>query len=285
VEIVPLQTWTDWMNAQTRAPMGELLRQHDSAGVAMAQQSRPDAHKRHQIQTLLLKHPLLQRVDSACLKGVMESAILRDVSPGEQLYSASDPAEYYWLACAGTARLYLGNEKNAERTTQLIVAPAAWGESLLMHGRPNSESCVAVDRLKVAALPKQVFLNLIKQSTSWSQTILADLSAKFLQATAYQQGTRALSVKARVAVLLSSYLRVFGVPAEGGHRIRVSISQATVAADLNIALRSVSRAFTDLVAKGLLRKVSGRYVCDWEGLRALFPSGVPGIDWGTSTGV
>ena len=86
------------------------------------------------------------------------------------------------------------------------------------------------------------------------------------------------AVSARLAHLLMSYLRMFGVPVDGGCMIRISRSQADLAADLGIALKSVSRAFAQLVRDGVLEKRGTHLVVTRPDLlESMAP--LPGIDW------
>ncbi len=76
-----------------------------------------------------------------------------------------------------------------------------------------------------------------------------------------------------------SYVRMYGVPVEGGQMIRIALSQADLARGLGVALKSVSRAFQDLIHDGVLEKRGTRYVVKNIGALQGVAPGVGGIDW------
>lgn len=229
---------------------------------------------------LLTGHPVFFGVDPVCVDTVLEVGVLKEYAPNSYLTREGDAAQFYWLLVSGSVRVFNASPAGLEVTVQLFGAPAAWGENQLLHDLPHTENVMAVDRAKVLQIPKADFLRLIRLYPSLMMNVLRDASARLLIASQHKRAMAFLSVRERIAHLLLSYERMYGVPVEGGTMIRIRLSQADLARGLGVALKSVSRAFHDFIAEGVLHKRGGNYVVtNIEALRALAPKTVPGIDW------
>jgi CRP-like cAMP-binding protein len=77
-----------------------------------------------------------------------------------------------------------------------------------------------------------------------------------------------------------SYVRLYGVPTEGGILLRVKLSHDDLANGLGAAKKSVTRAFSDWQSDKLVEKRGTHYVVlDVDGLAARAPAGMVGLDW------
>jgi CRP-like cAMP-binding protein len=110
--------------------------------------------------------------------------------------------------------------------------------------------------------------------------VLRDASARLLLATQHGRATALLGVQERVADLILSYVRMYGVPVDGGTMIRIPLSQGDIAQGLGVALKSVSRAFHELLGAGVIEKRGARYIVkDVAALRVQTAGLSSGIDW------
>jgi CRP/FNR family transcriptional regulator len=227
---------------------------------------------------LLERHPVFAGVQAGCVAEVAAAGIARQFEPGEFLTRESDPAQFYWLLLKGSVRAFCTSKSGQEVTMQLFGAPATWAETQLLHEQRHGESTVAVDRALVLQVPKRDFLRIIWKYPALMMNVLRDASGRLLLASQRERSLAFGDVSQRVADLLMSYVRIYGVPVEGGCMIRIPLSQGALASDLGIALKSVSRTFKHLVRDGLLEKRGTHFVVkNVEALRAMAPQ--PGIDW------
>jgi CRP/FNR family transcriptional regulator len=247
----------------------------DSDVVAGGTAARVDGAE---LERLLVRHPVLDKVSPACVAELLDAGLARQYGAGEFLTRESDPAQCYWLLLKGTVRAFCTSKAGQEVTVQLFGAPAAWAEDQLLHEQRHTESCVAVDRALVLQVPKREFLRIIWKYPVLMMNVLRDASGRLLVASQRERSLAFGDVRERVADLLMSYVRMYGLPVEGGSMIRISLSQNDLASDLGIALKSVSRAFKDLIDNGLLEKRGTRWVVtNVDQLKRLAP--LPGIDW------
>ena len=228
----------------------------------------------------LARHPVFEGVDARCVSDVLQAGALKTYAPGDFLVREGDAAEHYFMLASGSVRVFYASPEGLEVTVQLYGAPSAWAEIQLLHDQRHSENCVAVDRARALRVPKRDFLRLMHAHPAFMMNVLRDASARLLLASHHERAVALSDVGERLADLLLSYVRMYGVPAEGGQMIRIPLSQADLARGLGVALKSVSRAFQELIHDGVLEKRGARYlVKNVDALRAQAPGVSHGIDW------
>jgi CRP-like cAMP-binding protein len=241
---------------------------------------------RESIQEDLRRHPLLTGVAEETLRHVVDASALQVYAPGEILNREGDPSEHYWLLCRGSAKVFYTSPEGFEVVVKIFHAPAAWAEMEILTGQPHIEDCVAVDRATVLKLPRASFEELLLESPRFMKNVLVDTCARFLIAAQNERALAFLSVPERLAHLLLAYVRLYGVPVEGGVAIRIKLSQNDLANGLGAARRSVVRALTDMQRDGVIAKRGTSYVVrDVEKLAALTAHGLIGVDWIAGTSV
>ncbi|MBK7865493.1 MAG: Crp/Fnr family transcriptional regulator [Archangiaceae bacterium] len=228
----------------------------------------------------LARHPLLQGLEPEVRARFLTDGEVVVYAPGEFLSREGDPSAFYWLLCSGSVRVFYASPEGFEVTVKIFAAPAAWAEMELLTGHAHIEDCVAVDRSVVVRVPKVPFEKLLQDSPKLMRNVLYDTCARFLIAAQHERALAFLPVEKRLANLLLTYVRMFGVPVEGGLGIRVKLSQSELANGLGVARRSIARTLTQWVKQGLLKKAGTSYVVrDLPGLAKFANQELVGIDW------
>lgn len=231
------------------------------------------------IRAALTAHPLLNGVPQAFVARVVAAGEPLTFAPGEMLSREGERADY-WFLTHGSTRVYYSSPSGLEVTVKIFRAPAAWAEMEVLTDHPHIEDCVAVDRATTLRVPAQAFAKLLLECPLFMRNVLYDTCARFLIAAQHERALAFMTVSERLAHLLLSYARTYGVPAEGGIAIRVPLSQATLARGLGVSVRSVERALGELKAQKILSRQGGRYVVhDVHALAAVTGEQVIGIDW------
>lgn len=232
------------------------------------------------VETRLRQHPMFEGVEPHFIEMALRAAQPREALPGQVIAQQGVASEGYWLLCTGAVRSFMTSTRSKEVSLRLYSAPSAWGQECLLHALPVPHSTIAVVRSELVLLPKETWLQLMSQSTRFSQNVLCDSSAQLWLDAQLQRVCATWSVLQRVAHVLLAYQRVFGLPVEGGTLIRIRLGQEQLARDLGVALKSTARAAQELHRSGLLRKRQGCYLMpDVTALAALLPTRAPGIDW------
>ena len=239
---------------------------------------------REAAERALATHPILAGVTDDVRRLFISEGEVATYEPGQLLSQEGEPSRFYWLLCSGSVRVFYASPQGFEVTVKIFAAPAAWAEMELLTGHPHIEDCVAVDRCVVVRIGKTGFEGLLEQSPRFMRNVLDDTCARFLIAAQHERALAFLPVSRRLANLLLTYVRMYGVPVDGGLGIRVKLSQAELANGLGVARRSIARTLTTWVREGLLRKAGTSYVVrDVNALAKLADTDLVGIDWVAGT--
>lgn len=233
----------------------------------------------------LATHPLLAGCDDDARAAVLAAGRVQVFAPGDVLSREGDVADY-WLLCAGSVRVFYRSPSGAEVTVKLFAAPAAWAEMEVLTGQPHMEDCAAVERAVVVRVPAPKFAALLDAHPRFMRNVLDDTCARFFIAAQGEKRLAFLPVPERVAHLLLSYARLYGVPVDGGVAIRVKLSQQDIAQGIGAAPKSVTRALADLTKAGLVAKRGKSYVVrDVAALEEMVRTDAAGIDYVAGGGV
>jgi CRP/FNR family transcriptional regulator, cyclic AMP receptor protein len=244
-----------------------------------------DAPPLAKARAALLTHPLLAGCDGSVVDDVLAHGVVESFAPGAMLSREGDAADY-WLLCSGSVRVFYRSPTGAEVTVKLFQAPAAWAEMEVLTGQPHMEDCVAVDRVTAVRVRAARFKALLDAVPRFTRNVLEDTAARFYIAAQSEKKLAFAPVEERIAHLLLAYLRVYGVPVEGGTGIRVKLSQGDIAAGVGASEKSVMRALQAWQKAGLVSKRSTSYVVhDPHKLEELLLHPAPGIDFVAGRGV
>ena len=233
----------------------------------------------------LRKHPLLAGCSIAFVDTVLKHARVVSFEAGDQLSREGDPADY-WLLCAGSTRVFYRSPLGSEVTVKLFSAPAAWAEMEVLTHRPHMEDCAAVDRVVAVRVPAARFVLLLDADPRFCRNVLEDCAARFYIAAQSEKKLAFASVEERIAHLILSYVRAFGVPVDGGTHIRVKLSQTDIANGIGAAQKSVTRALAQWQKAGWISKRGTSYVVHApDKIEEMVLHGVPGIDFVSGGGV
>jgi CRP/FNR family transcriptional regulator, cyclic AMP receptor protein len=233
----------------------------------------------------LTQHPLLDGCDARMVDDLLAHGALETFAPGAMLSREGDPADY-WLLLIGSVRVFYRSPTGAEVTVKLFSAPAAWAEMEVLTRKPHMEDCVAVDRVVAVRVRAARFIELLDAVPRFTRNVLEDTAARFYIAAQSEKKLAFAPVEERIAHLLLSYLRMFGVPMAGGLGIRVKLAHSDIASGIGASEKSVMRALSAWQRQGILSKRSKSYVIhDVAKLEEMLQHPVPGIDFVAGQGV
>lgn len=233
----------------------------------------------------LERHPLLAGCDTHVVDEILLHGAVLEFAPGAVMSREGDAADY-WLLCSGSVRVFYRSPTGAEVTVKLFSAPAAWAEMEVLTRKPHMEDCVAVDRVVAVRVRAARFVHLLDAVPRFTRNVLEDTAARFYIAAQSEKKLAFAPVEERIAHLLLSYARLFGVAVEGGVGIRVKLAHSDIASGIGASEKSVMRALSAWQRQGILSKRGSSYVVhDVTKLEELLLHPVPGIDFIAGRGV
>jgi CRP-like cAMP-binding protein len=231
-------------------------------------------------------HPIFASLSAAHRDRCWSLGQLRSFAPGEHLSRDGEPAKFYWLLLDGAVRVYYTSPQGSEVTVKIFAAPAAWAEMQILTHHSHTEDCCCIERAWCWCLPAADFVRLLDDHPLFMKQVLIDTSARFLIAAQHERALAFLDVAERLAHLLLSYVRIYGVKTDHGIRIDTRLSHEQLAADLGIVKKSVTRTLSQWTAEGVVVKSGNSYVIPNMALLVdRSPKGLIGVDWSTGGSV
>lgn len=233
-----------------------------------------------EVQQRLADHPLLAGLSDVAKGAIRRAGLLATFKPGDKLLREGQAASWFWLLLSGTVKVGYSSPDGAEVMVKVFAAPAAWGEIEVLTGHEHVENVLAVDRCTTLQLPGPAFERLMDAHPRFMKNVLHDTCARFFIAAQNERALAFLSVPQRLANLLLSFLRIYGVPVDGGVAIRVRLTQAGLAADLGVAKKSVTRTLAEWRGAGVLeQRGTTLVVTNVEALIERSTQELIGLDW------
>lgn len=218
------------------------------------------AERRGAVTAKDLRHPVLRGVEPAHVRSLVDAGETCVYATGELLLREGEEELFCFFLIAGSVKVFYTSPDGFEVVVKVFGAPSVFGEMECLTGIPYLESVVAVEKAKALRVPAAALSRALEESHPLSANLLRDLAARLCIAAQNENALAFLPVSSRLANLLLTYVRLYGVPVDGGTMIRVKLSQDELANGLGVAKKSVSRTFREWQAEGLVTKQNGCFV-------------------------
>lgn len=177
----------------------------------------------------------------------------RSYARGTTFFLENEPPQAVYCVATGLVKLAT-NSSNGRAVIASLVGPGTiLGAKDVLLDCAHDLTATAVEECQVCILPKECFLQLLRQSPEFLLAVarqmgkeLSEISRKFSLAA-----SRPLSE--RLAELLLSLCRTHGQPTPSGIHLRANLGQEDLSELLGISRRSLNRALAELRRLGLIR--------------------------------
>jgi CRP-like cAMP-binding protein len=165
------------------------------------------------------------------------------------LFTMGDPAHAFFFIIAGWVKLYRVNRDGAEAVINVFAPGETFAEAAVFgpHQR-YPVNAQAVDETQVLEIPRGLFVDKIKEDSSFALSILGSISAR--QRYLIQQ-IEQLSVKEAPQRLGTFLLRLCPAEKSKGVEIDLPYDKSLIARRLNIQPETFSRALKKLEPHGV----------------------------------
>jgi CRP/FNR family transcriptional regulator, cyclic AMP receptor protein len=221
-----------------------------------------DAMEEHEALAAASAHPLLALLEPKVLESVVKNSRIVTYRLKRTIIKEGDLATHAYCLLSGAVRVYhRSQDGESEVLVKLFRAPALFGEMEVLAQRPFLEYVTTIDYSTILQIPAELFHKLVRTSPRFSQSIAVDLAARLCIATHNERALAFCDVETRLANLLLDYAQFFGEPqSDGSVRLTVALSQESMARDLAVSRKSLTRSLLKLKREGILTKANARYV-------------------------
>jgi CRP-like cAMP-binding protein len=185
----------------------------------------------------------------------------RDFERGESLWSAGDPADKLYILTEGQLKSYRVSRKGAEVILLIQSAPDTAGEVGLFHaGGVRLVNVAAMTRTRCLTLSRAQVVGFLSRHPVTMERMLERLSRIAERAANAFTGVAFDDIRRRAAAVLLALSDEFGEPVSDGVRIRIQLSQATLAALIAASREHVNRSLSGLVTAGVISQHGMHFV-------------------------
>jgi CRP-like cAMP-binding protein len=176
----------------------------------------------------------------------------------------------FFVLVKGSVRVFYEAPDGRQVVVKLFQTPAIFGEMECIAGLHYLESVETLEKATVLRVPQKAFLEALRSSHTFSNNVLFDLSVRLCIAARSERMLAFDPVEQRLASLLTSYVELYGLPVYEGTKIRIPLSQETLAQSIGANRRSVVRTLEKWAEDALLTKQGKHYIVrDVQKLQAM----------------
>jgi len=197
---------------------------------------------------LLAGVPFFSGLAEDDLEQIAEHATPESFRRGALIISDGDPADALYVVINGRVKVFLGSDDGKEVVLTILGPGESFGEIALLDEEPRSASVAAMEKTTVLVIRRDRFLELLRENSDLSWTMIRSLSHLVRRLTGSVQSLALNDVYRRIVEILEQR-GVF----EGEVRVINERLTHQLLADMVGASREmVSRIMSDLVKGGYL---------------------------------
>lgn len=189
---------------------------------------------------------------------------------GEGVWSEGEPASELYVVAEGQLKSYRVSRDGGEVILEIVSSGEITGEPGLFHPSAVRFVCVsAMEPTLCLAVPREPLLEFMTRHPAAMRRMLESLSEVAIRAAYSLTGVAFDDIRRRVARTLLALAEEQGEATESGVRIRLKLSQTTLAAMVAASRENVNRALAQFVSHGAVSQRDGYFfVHDHKALEA-----------------
>ena len=208
---------------------------------------------------LLGKTQIFAGLDDEQLVALANASIRRSYERGESIFHQGDPGEALFVIADGIVKIVLLSEEGDEMVLATLGTGDTFGELALIDGGPRSASARAVKPTTVFALPRESFLNAVRDNPRLLESLHQTLGMLLRSLLAQASDLVFMDLAGRVAKLLMALAEKEGRHQDGGITLDLHLSQSGLAGMVGGSRPSVNQILKSFEARGYL-EVKGRHI-------------------------
>lgn len=185
----------------------------------------------------------------------------RRYDAGEILWLEGAPADTMYVVAEGTLKSHRLSRDGSEVILGLDVAVEITGEVGLFHpSRIRQVNVTSLTATRCLVLHRRPLVEFLARHPVAMERMLERIAARTVQVAYSFTGLAFDSIRSRAARTLVALADEFGEPVADGVRIRLELSQRTLAALVAASRENVNRALAPWVAAGVISQSGGHFV-------------------------
>jgi CRP-like cAMP-binding protein len=207
---------------------------------------------------IVQRSALFEGVDAADLKALIPDLKPASFGAGAHIFHEGDPGAELYLILGGEVKVSRSGPRGAEVVFAVLVSGDVFGElALLEEGALRTADAVAVEPTECLTLDRTALVAFLDAHPDRMWHLIRFLSAYIRRKDESFAEVAFLDIQGRVARKLLELARKQGQAGPGGTRIRMRISQRTLAGMVAASRENVNRTLARLTALGDISMSNG----------------------------
>jgi CRP/FNR family transcriptional regulator len=182
----------------------------------------------------------------------------RSFQAGSHIFREGDPGSHLHLILKGEVKITRSGPRGAEVVFAMLLPGDLFGElALFEEAALRTADAVAVEPTECLTLDRRALIAFLDAHPERMWHLIRFLSAYIRRKDESFAEVAFLDIQGRVARKLLELARTHGEPAPGGTRIRVRVSQRTLAGMVAARRENVNRALSRFAANGDISVAAG----------------------------
>jgi CRP/FNR family transcriptional regulator len=210
---------------------------------------------------VLQQTPIFRDLTRRDLDEIVPHLLERRYDAGQTVWVEGDPAEALYVVAEGALKSHRLNRDGTDVILGFDAAVDIAGQVGLFHPSGKRQvNVTAIEPSRCLLLRRPLLIDFLTRHPIAMERLLEDISAVTVQAAYSFTGMAFDGIRRRAARTLLALADEFGEPASDGVRIRLELSQRTLAALVAASRENVNRALAPLVAAGAISQRNGHFV-------------------------
>jgi len=201
--------------------------------------------------------PLFSGVGDADLEPLSQLVIERRFPKHRTIVEEGAPGDYMYIICEGRVKVTKLSGDGREKILELLEGGDFFGEMSLLDDAPRSASVEALSDVRVLALARNDFLELLKKSTNLAFAVVQELTRRLRQIDEQASSLSFQRVKERTQGLLLRMAKT--ETADPNRRLTQALTHQQIADMIGTSRETVTRAIKGLKRDGWLEQKGKQY--------------------------
>lgn len=199
------------------------------------------------------------------LEALAAIAVVDKKGKGEPIFAEGDEADGLYIVLEGRVKIFKLSAEGKEQILHIFGAGEPFAEVAVFSGTTYPAHAESLARSQLVFLPKDKFVELIRQNPSLAMNMLASVSRRLKQFAAMIEALSLQEVPGRLA---NHFLLLFDQQGTGA--IQLGITKGQLASLLGTIPETLSRILSRMIKQGLIDDQGARInILDREGLEEL----------------
>lgn len=196
--------------------------------------------------------PLFSSLDNEMLGRLAARCVRRTVGAGVVLFTAGEAYRGLYMIESGRVRVYRISSDGREQVLHIEGAGRTVAELPLFDGGLCPASAITTEESRLVFLPRADFEQAYRTNPDFAHAIIQSLGKRLRHFVHVTETLAFRDVASRLALLLTGYAEQGGRETPDGIELTLARTQEEISLEIGAARESVSRAFKQLHAKGLI---------------------------------